>query len=89
MAYIAADLKISTGLAWIPVSNTITLASIAPFCGYLQDLLGRRHVLLVGGAFCLVGTIVVGTAHSYAQLIVGMCLEGAGAAVCELGGLAG
>jgi len=89
LSYVAADLGVTVGVSWIPVANTLAEASSAPFCGYLQDLLGRRYVCLVGGALCLVGIVVVGTAHSYAQAATGMCIEGIGGGNAELTALAG
>jgi MFS family permease len=62
---------------------------VAPFCGYLQDLFGRRNETLLGGLFLIVGTIVLATAKSFGAGVVGMALSGAGAAVGELTALAG
>jgi hypothetical protein len=88
LSYVAADLGATVGVSWITDANTLAVASSAPFCGYLQDLLGCRHVCLVVGALSLVG-IVVGTAYIYAQAVTGMCIEGIGAGIAEWAALAG
>lgn len=71
------------------MSNTLTIAAVAPFVGYLQDIFGRRYISLFGGVVIMVGIILVGTAHSFGQAVTGMSLAGAGAAVGELTALAG
>lgn len=71
------------------MANTLAIASVAPFCGYLQDLFGRRYITLAGGVTILVGIILVGTAHSFGQAVTGMGFAGAGAAIGELTALAG
>jgi hypothetical protein len=71
------------------VSNTLAIAAIAPFVGYLQDLVGKRYIALCGGLCICVGIVILGTAHSFGQGVVGMALSGAGAGIGELTGLAG
>jgi MFS family permease len=73
----------------MPISYSLALAAIAPFCGYLQDLFGRRNITLAGGVVLCVGIIVVATAHSIGAAIGGMAVAGAGAAIGELTALAG
>jgi MFS family permease len=70
-------------------SNTLAVASVAPFSGYLQDIFGRRNITIGGSIFIIVGCTVVGSAHSFGQAIVGMTLAGAGAGINELTALAG
>lgn len=95
-------------ISWIPVSNTLALAAVAPFCGYLQvfftnlfgvwfliltticqDIFGKRNITLFGCVCIMVGIIILATAHSFGQGVVGMSLAGAGAAIGELSALAG
>ena len=73
----------------MPISYSLVLAAVAPFCGYLQDLFGRRIITLIGGVVLCVGIIVVATAHSVGQAIAGMSIAGGGAAIGELTALAG
>lgn len=84
-----ADVGNASASAWLPVCNTLVLAAVSPFAGYLQDLFGRRYITLVGSVMIMVGIVLVGTAHSFAQAIAGMSLSGGGAAIGELTALAG
>lgn len=76
-------------MSWLPVSNTLAIAAICPFVGYISDLFGRRNITLAGCVAICVGIILVATAKSFAPAIVGMVLAGAGAGICELTALAG
>jgi hypothetical protein len=89
LSYIAAELDAGEFIVWLPVSNILTVAAVAPFTGYLEDLLGRRTIAIAGAATLCVGSIIFGTAHSFAQAVVGLSICGAGAAVGELTALAG
>ncbi|EME40496.1 hypothetical protein DOTSEDRAFT_55697 [Dothistroma septosporum NZE10] len=89
LKFIAADLNAPDIIAWLPVSNTLAIAAVCPFVGYLQDLFGKRYIALFGAALLCVGCIVLGTAHHLGQGLAGMALAGAGAGVGELTGLAG
>ena len=89
MAFIAKDIGGATIEAWMPISYSLALAAIAPFCGYLQDLFGRRNITLAGGVVLCIGIIVVATAHTIGAAICGMAIAGAGAAIGELTALAG
>jgi MFS family permease len=84
LGFIAADIGGTKVSAWLPVAYALALASVAPFCGYLQDLMGRRNITLFGGLVLMVGIIVVGTAKTFGSGVVGMALAGAGAAVVSL-----
>ncbi|KAK5090250.1 hypothetical protein LTR05_000421 [Lithohypha guttulata] len=89
LGYISADIGGADAAAWLPVAYALSLAAVAPFCGYLQDLFGRRNETLLGGLVLIAGVIVLATAKTFGQGVVGMCLAGAGAAVGELTALAG
>ncbi|EXJ71987.1 uncharacterized protein A1O5_04490 [Cladophialophora psammophila CBS 110553] len=89
LPFIIKDIGGSTVDSWFPVAYSLTLASVSPFSGYLQDVFGRRNISLVGGCTLCVGIIVVATSHTMAQAIVGMALSGLGAAIGELTALAG
>jgi MFS family permease len=89
LSFIAKDLGGAGKSVWLPVSNTLAIASVAPFTGYLQDIFGRRYIAIMGGLFIMVGIIIVGTAHTFGQGVVGMAIAGSGAAVTELTALAG
>ncbi len=88
MTYIASDLGASS-VGWIPVSNSLALAAVCPFCGYLQDMFGKRNISILGSSAIMLGLIITATAKSLAQGISGMTLAGGGAAIGELTALAG
>ncbi|PVH69030.1 MFS general substrate transporter [Cadophora sp. DSE1049] len=91
LSYMAADLggAALTSPSWIPVCNTLAVASVAPFSGYLTDIFGRRNITLIGSLLIMVGIVVVGTAHHFGQAIAGMSIAGAGAGIGELTALGG
>ncbi|OAG44247.1 hypothetical protein AYO21_01704 [Fonsecaea monophora] len=89
LSLIAADLNIIDGAAWLGVSNNLAVAAVAPFCGYLQDLFGKRNVVLAGCLLVLAGSVVMGTSHGLSQAAAGMSIEGAGAGILELTSIAG
>jgi MFS family permease len=89
LSFIEADLGAQKVGSWLPVSNTLAITAVAPFVGYLQDLLGRRNITLAGSVVIMVGISLIGSAHSFGQAVTGMTLSGAGAGVCELTALAG
>lgn len=89
LSFIAADIGGAAVSAWLPVAYALALAAVAPFSGYLQDLVGRRNITLLGGLVLMVGIIALATAKSFGAGVVGMGLAGAGAAIGELTALAG
>lgn len=76
-------------MSWLPVCNTLAIAAICPFVGYISDLFGRRNITIAGCFSIIVGIILVATAHSFAPAVVGMTLAGVGAGICELTAIAG
>lgn len=91
LSYMAADLggAALTSPSWIPVCNTLAVASVAPFSGYLTDIFGRRNITLIGSLLIMVGLVVVATAHHFGQAVAGMSIAGAGAGIGELTALGG
>ncbi|KIY02373.1 uncharacterized protein Z520_02511 [Fonsecaea multimorphosa CBS 102226] len=89
LTYISADLGGTKASAWLPVAYSLALGAVTPFCGYLQDLLGRRYVTLTGGTILLIGCIVMATAQNFRSGVVAMCFAGAGASIGELTAVAG
>ncbi len=89
LSYIAEDLNLTTGSAWLPVANVLGVAAFSPFSGYLEDLLGRRTIAISGAALLCIGCLILGTAHGFAQALAGLAISGAGAGVGELTALAG
>lgn len=89
MSYVVTDLGSPSVSSWLTVSYTLAIGAVAPFCGYLADLLGQRNVVLFGEALVLIGLIIVGTAQGFSQACGGMGIIGGGAAITELTALAG
>ncbi|KAF2706441.1 MFS general substrate transporter [Pleomassaria siparia CBS 279.74] len=89
LGFISKDLKLASGSAWLPTANILAIAATCPFAGYLQDLFGKRYIALFGSACICIGIVLMATAHSFGQALVGMTVSGVGAAIGELTGLAG
>ena len=89
LQFIVPDLNAADTAVWLPVANTLAIAAVAPYTGYLQDLFGKRYIALFGALLICVGIVLVGTAHGFAQGVAGMAMAGAGAGIGELTGLAG
>ncbi|KAK5048186.1 hypothetical protein LTR84_005856 [Exophiala bonariae] len=89
LAYIEVALAVKGRVGWLTVSNTLAITAIAPFTGYLQDVVGRREITLIGSGFVCIGITLVASAHGFGQAVVGMAISGAGAGICELTALAG
>jgi len=89
MKFIVADIGGADVINWLPVAATLAIAATCPFMGYLQDLMGRRNITLVGCSLLLTGTGLVGGARNFGMAVTGMALGGVGAGICELTALAG
>ena len=89
LSFITKDVGGSEIRSWLPESYALAFAALAPFSGYLQDVFGRRYISLTGAIVLCVGLIIIGTAQTMAQAIVGMATSGVGAAIGELTALAG
>jgi len=75
---IAYDLKASSYVIWVIVSQFIAIAVVAPFVGTLSDLLGRRIVILVGLACTVVAMILLGTVQNITGILAGQVMAGVG-----------
>ncbi|KAK5114166.1 hypothetical protein LTR62_002736 [Meristemomyces frigidus] len=89
LSFIAKDIGAASAIGWLPVANTLAIAAICPFVGYMQDLFGKRYIALLGALLLCTGVAVLGTAHGLPQALAGMAMSGAGAGIGELTGLAG
>ncbi|KAF2003779.1 MFS general substrate transporter [Amniculicola lignicola CBS 123094] len=89
LSFIAEDLKLTRGSAWLPTANILAIAAVCPYAGYLQDLFGKRYIALFGSLCICIGCALMGTTHSFGQALAGMAISGIGAAIGELTGLAG
>ena len=74
---------------WMLTANTLAVAAICPFVGYITDLMGRRNIALLGTLLLLISCTVMATAHSLAQAVAAQAIGGLGAGMAELVALAG
>jgi MFS family permease len=88
LTYISNDLKTQLG-NWMLTANTLAVAAICPFVGYMTDLLGRRWICMFGTLCLIIASIVMATADGLGQAVAGMAVGGIGAGICELTALAG
>ncbi|KIW45798.1 uncharacterized protein PV06_04152 [Exophiala oligosperma] len=89
LEFIIKDVGGSSTGSWLPIAYTLAAAVPIPFAGYLQDIFGRRLILLFATSLTMVGLIILGTAHSFPQAVVAMALCGTGAGIAELAAFAG
>lgn len=81
---IAIDLNITSTYSWMGVANKIGYVSAAPTAGYLQDMFGRRNILIIGSLLNILGNIIIGTSHGFPQVVAGCAIGGMGSALTEL-----
>jgi EmrB/QacA subfamily drug resistance transporter len=82
VATMADDLTLSTStLGWAIDVYMLAAAALVVLGGRVGDILGRRWVTFVGIGTFAVGSVLVATSLSGAQLIGGRALQGAGGAV--------
>ncbi|PMD53445.1 MFS general substrate transporter [Hyaloscypha bicolor E] len=89
LSFVTEDIGGTDKAAWLPVANTLALGATAPFVGYMQDLIGRRYIALLGCLLLIVGVVIFGTAHEFGQAVTGMAISGKGGGIGELTALAG
>jgi MFS family permease len=89
LSYILEDIPAGSKASWLVVSYTLASAVPVPFAGYIQDIVGRRYFTLCSSLTCVIGCVIMGTAHTFGQFIVGSTIAGAGAGIAELGAIAG
>jgi MFS family permease len=83
LSFVTADIGGTDKAAWLPVANTLALGATAPFVGYMQDLIGRRYIALLGCLLLIVGVVIFGTAHEFGQAVTGMAISGMGGGIGE------
>ena len=88
LTYIELDLKTMIG-NWMLTANTLAVAAVCPFVGYLTDLLGRKWVCVFCTVCLITGSIVMATANALNGAVAAMAIAGIGADICELTALAG
>ena len=66
------------------MSSSLAMAATCPFAGTISDLLGRRHVALLGALLVIVGVIMTGLAQRVEVAIGGMAVVGVGGGLAEV-----
>lgn len=61
---IYGDIGGTTYWVWFITANLLSSAAVCPFVGALSDLLGRKHVAIIGCLAILTGQIICGTART-------------------------
>jgi MFS family permease len=88
LTYISLTLDTQFG-NWMLTANTLAVAAICPFVGYLTDLVGRRWICVFGTICLIIGSIVMATAKTLGAAIAAQAVGGIGAGICELTAIAG
>lgn len=88
LTYIAVTIETAVP-NWLLTANTLAVAAVCPFVGYLTDLLGRRWICLAGALLLVIGSVVLAVTHSLASAVTAQAIAGIGAGICELTALAG
>jgi MFS family permease len=84
---ISADLGLShPQAAWILAGYTLAQAIWVALFGRLADLHGTRAILLAGGAMIAAGTVLTLVGESFAPMLAGRLLQGAGVAAAPVAG---
>ena len=84
---ISADLGLShPQAAWVLAGYVLAQAVWVALFGRLADMRGTRLILLIGGALIAVGTVLTVISQSFAPLLAGRMLQGAGVAASPVAG---
>ena len=84
---ISADIGLShPEAAWMLAGYVLAQATWVALFGRLADMNGTRSVLLAGGAMIAAGTALTFTAGSFAPMLLGRMLQGAGVAASPVVG---
>jgi MFS family permease len=84
---ISADLGLShPQAAWVLAGYVLAQATSVALFGRLADMRGTRLILLVGGALIAAGTVLAVASQSFAPLVAGRMLQGAGVGASPVAG---
>jgi MFS family permease len=84
---ISADLGLShPQAAWVLAGYVLAQATSVALFGRLADMRGTRLILLVGGALIAAGTVLAVASQSFAPLLAGRMLQGAGVGASPVAG---
>lgn len=80
-SYINEDLGPKPYYVWMQIVWPLAFAATITIDGRLGDLFGRRWLMIGGNILCMVASIIGGTAHSIAVVILAIGLNGMAAAI--------
>lgn len=84
---ISADLGLShPQAAWVLAGYVLAQATCVALFGRLADMRGTRSILIIGGALIAAGTVLTVASQSFAPLLAGRVLQGAGVAASPVAG---
>ncbi len=84
---ISADIGLShPQAAWVLAGYTLAQAIFVALFGRVADLRGMRTILLAGGILIGVGTLLAAASQSFAAILAGRLLQGAGVAAAPVAG---
>lgn len=72
--------------AWVLAGYVLAQATSVALFGRLADMRGTRVILLLGGALIATGTVLAVLSESFAPLLVGRLLQGAGVGASPVAG---
>ena len=85
---IAANFGDATASNWFVSSWIVAITVAFVIAGANTDLMGRRWFLIGGQVISTIGHVITASAQSNTQIIVGMTIEGFGAALCQFAAFA-
>ena len=85
---VATEFGDPTASNWFVAAWILCITVMFTIAGANTDLLGRRWFLIIGQVICTIGHFITASAHSNTQIIVGMSIEGLGAALCQMAAFA-
>jgi len=86
---ISGDLGLShPEAAWVLAGYVLAQATSVALFGRLADMRGTHRILIVGGALIAAGTLLTVTSQSFAPLLAGRMLQGAGVGASPVAGFA-
>jgi MFS family permease len=84
---ISADIGLShPQAAWVLAGYVLAQAVSVALFGRLADMRGTRSILVIGGALIAAGTVLTVTSGSFAPMLAGRMLQGAGVAASPVAG---
>ncbi len=75
------------GVTWVLISYMLLITILAPACGRLADMYGRRNIYIIGLAVFTVGSLLCGLSADITQLIAFRVIQAIGGAIIIANGV--